>query len=119
MGGPSFPLFGDGTHVRDFTYVGDVVAANIAAMTSDPAPGTVVNIAGGGSTSMAELIALLGELAGQDLEIEQHPPQPGDVKRTGGDVTAAAEHLGWRPTTDLETGLRAQVDWVRGRTQGL
>src|SRR5690606_34569310 len=47
LGGPAFPLFGDGSHVRDFTYVADVVKANVAAATADVARGTVINIAGG------------------------------------------------------------------------
>jgi UDP-glucuronate 4-epimerase len=113
LGGPAFPLFGDGSHIRDFTYVGDVVAANLAAATAGSPPGTVLNIAGGGSITMIELIQRLGELAGESPEIDRHPPQPGDVLRTGGSIDKAREQLGWEPETSIVAGLQAQLDWAR------
>ncbi|HEX7168581.1 MAG TPA: NAD-dependent epimerase/dehydratase family protein [Acidimicrobiales bacterium] len=109
--GTSFPLYGDGSHLRDFTFVDDIVDANIAAATADVPPGTVCNAAGGGEVSMADLIALVGELAGREVAIERLPEQPGDVKRTGGTIERAARLLSWSPKTPLEKGLRAQVDW--------
>src|SRR4051812_20094766 len=65
LSGTPFPLYGDGSAVRDFTYVDDAVAANLAAAEHDCEPGTVVNIAGGSSISMTDLIALVGEVVGQ------------------------------------------------------
>ncbi|WP_436796294.1 GDP-mannose 4,6-dehydratase [Actinospongicola halichondriae] len=110
-----FPLYGDGSHVRDFTFVGDVVRANILAAGADTAPGTVVNICAGGSTSMRELIDAVGDAVGRPVVIDEQPPQPGDVDRTGGSNELARENLGWAPTTDLADGIRAQVEWHRGR----
>lgn len=111
--GKSFPLFGDGSHIRDFTYVDDVVAANIAAAEAGAAPGTVVNVAGGSSCTMAELIELVGELCGALVHLDRRPEEPGDVQRTGGAIDTTAALLGWRPMVDLATGVAAQVAWHR------
>ena len=114
LAGTPFPLFGDGTQVRDFTYVGDVVAATIAAGTADVPLTSIVNVAGGSSTSMKEVFDLIGPLAGRELVIDQRPPQPGALRRTGGDTTRARELLGWQPTVRLEDGLAAQLAWHGG-----
>jgi len=111
LGGPTFPLFGDGSQVRDFTYVGDIVAANLAAATADVAPGTVVNVAGGGSCPLSGLVELVGELVGHPVPLDRRPAQAGDVERTGGSIERARELLGWEPRVDLATGLARQVDW--------
>ncbi|HEY3941019.1 MAG TPA: NAD-dependent epimerase/dehydratase family protein [Acidimicrobiales bacterium] len=113
--GRSFALYGSGRQVRDFTYVGDVVAANLAAGGADVAPGTVVNIAGGASASMNEVIELVGELTGAPVALERQPAMPGDVERTGGTIDAADRSLGWAPVTSLRDGLEAQVAWSRRR----
>lgn len=106
-----FPLYGDGSATRDFTYVDDVVEANIAAATADIPPATVANIAGGGSCSLLDLITLVGELVGQTVPILGGPPQPGDVKRTGGSIERARAALGWKPGVSLRDGVKAQVEW--------
>jgi UDP-glucuronate 4-epimerase len=111
--GEPFPLFGDGSAIRDFTFVGDVVEANLAAAAADVAPGTVVNIAGGGETVMTDLIELTGKLVGRDITIEQGPEQAGDVPRTGGRIDQAQALLGWEPQVSLPEGLTAQVAWHR------
>jgi UDP-glucuronate 4-epimerase len=115
LGGDPFPMYGDGSAVRDFTFVDDVVAANLAAGAADVEPGTVVNVAGGGQTTMADLIRLVGEAAGREVPVRQEPAQPGDVRRTGGTIDRAHALLGWEPRVDIETGVRRQVEWHRGR----
>jgi nucleoside-diphosphate-sugar epimerase len=107
--GRRFQLFGDGTQVRDFTYVDDVVGANVAAAGADVAPGTVVNIAGGSSVSMLEVIELVAELAGRAVRVERGGSQAGDVTRTGASSDLAREMLGWEPRVTLRSGLGAQV----------
>ena len=89
--GASFPRFGDGTQVREFTYVADIVAANLAAADADVAPGTVVNIAGGGEITLNGLIAMVGELAGYRRR-HRGPPRAGRRRETQrcGDRTGAA-----------------------------
>lgn len=113
-----FPLFGDGSHVRDFTYVGDVVRANVLAGAGDVAPGTVVNVCAGGSTVMRDVIEAVGDAVGAPVPVERHPEQAGDVQRTGGSNDAARALLGWTPQTTLAEGIAAQVAWHRSRRRG-
>jgi UDP-glucuronate 4-epimerase len=111
----AFPLFGDGSAVRDFTFVDDVVRANVLAGRAEVTPGTVVNICAGGSTPMRELIETVGEAVGHPVPVDKLDEQPGDVARTGGCNDKAAAQLGWSPRTELVDGIRAQVDWHRRR----
>jgi UDP-glucuronate 4-epimerase len=106
-----FPLFGDGSQVRDFTYVGDVVAANIAAATAPELPDSPLNIAGGSSTTLLELVSLVGEAVGSEVPVDWQEAKPGDVDRTGGAVERARALIGWQPMVALQEGIRRQVDW--------
>lgn len=115
LAGDPFPLYGTGDQVRDFTFVGDVVAANLAAAEADVAPGTVVNVAGGGSIRLRDLIALAGELLGEPIAVTTLPDQAGDVHQTGGSVERAGKLLGWKPDVDIRSGLTAQIDWHRAK----
>ncbi len=111
--GGSFPMFGDGGQVRDFTFVGDVVAANLAAATADVPPGTVVNVAGGGSSTLAEIIGIIQALTGTTVELDRRPAEAGDVIRTGGAIDEAQRLLGWEPVVGVAEGLAHQVGWHR------
>jgi nucleoside-diphosphate-sugar epimerase len=115
LDGQRFPLFGDGSQVRDFTYVDDIVRATILAGTTALEPATVVNVAGGGSASMTELVALVGEAIGQAVEVEWNDAKPGDVRVTGGDISRTRQLLGWSPRVDTVEGVRRQVEWHRRR----
>jgi UDP-glucuronate 4-epimerase len=114
-GGERFARFGSGRARRDLTYVEDAVTAFLAAAAADLAPATPINVAGGSVTSLQELIGLVGSLAGQVVPIEDRPAEPGDVEMTAGDVSRAAELLGWRPSTPLVEGLAVQLAWHRSR----
>jgi nucleoside-diphosphate-sugar epimerase len=105
------PVFGDGEQVRDFTYVDDVVAANLAAATADLAPGTVLNVAGGGSISVNGLLAVLATVSGRAIAVDRLPEQPGDVRVTGGSIDRARALLGWSPQVSVAEGLARQYDW--------
>jgi len=115
--GTPFRLFGDGQQVRDFTFVSDVVAANVAAWSSDVPPGTVVNIAGGSHAVMADVISLVGELAGAPVPVQRGGKKAGDVERTGGAIDRAHQLLGWEPRVPLREGLAAEVEWCRSVVQ--
>ena len=112
--GGSFRLFGDGSASRSFTFVGDAVAATLAAMERGQA-GELYNVGGGDEATMADVIALAEQISGTTLSVERHGAATGDVRRTRADVAKAEQELGWRPTTRLEDGLRAQWAWVAGR----
>ncbi len=113
--GDSVPLFGTGEQVRDFTYVADVVAANIAAAVADVPRGTVLNVAGGGCVTVNEILGLIGATLGCELHIQHLPAQAGDVMATGGAIDAAAKSLSWQPHTALIEGLARQIAWHRSR----
>jgi nucleoside-diphosphate-sugar epimerase len=109
-----FLLFGDGGAARSFTYVGDAVAATIAAMERGRG-GTTYNVGGGEEATMSEAIAVAERIADRPLRLERLPAAAGDVRRTRADVARARDDLGWAPTTALEEGLRAQWEWARSR----
>ena len=111
--GDAFRLYGDGTQVRDVTFVDDVVAANVAAATGDVEPGSVYNVAGGAPVELRHVIETVESLTGRTITIERRPPAPGDVARTSGRTKRIEADLGWRPRTDLEHGLTAQIEWQR------
>lgn len=113
LSGGQFPMFGDGSQVRDFTHVSDIVAANLAAAESDLPGGAVINIAGGSSASLAEVIATVEKLVGREIALDRRSGQAGDVKRTGADTSLARDVLGWEPRTTLEEGLQEQIEWHR------
>jgi nucleoside-diphosphate-sugar epimerase len=113
--GGSFPRYGDGHQQREFTYVADIVAANLAAATADVAPGTSMNLAGGGEITLNELIQLVEELAGKPVAIDEHDSFAGDARRNGGATERAHALLGWAPAVSLREGIAAQLAWHASR----
>lgn len=106
-----FPLYGTGEQIRDFTYVDDIVTANIAAASSDLRPGTVLNISGGSSASMKDVLAAVESSIGVPVQVDYLASQPGDVLQTGGSNDLALSALGWHPEVTLADGIAAQVRW--------
>jgi nucleoside-diphosphate-sugar epimerase len=104
---------GDGGQSRDFAYVADVVAANIAAATApaEACAGKAYNVAGGSERSLLELLGLLQEILGTSIEPVHAEPRLGDVRHSFADTSAALADLGWKPTLDFPEGLRRTVDW--------
>ncbi|GIG28920.1 NAD-dependent epimerase/dehydratase family protein [Cellulomonas marina] len=113
--GGSLRLYGTGEQIRDFTFVEDVVSANVLAATQDVPAGTVLNIAGGTNVSVLAVFDIIREVSGRPLAIDRFPKSDGDVFRTGGDATRARELLGWVPQVGIEEGLRRQWEWVEAR----
>ena len=107
LSGLQFSVLGDGEQRRDFTFVDDVVDANVHAMESDLEPGTVVNIGTGNPTALNRVIEMVADLIGRGItRRETTPSVPGDPHRTEADVTLAAALLGWKPRTSLDSGIR-------------
>lgn len=114
MGEP-LTVFGDGRQSRDFTFVSDVVAANLAAAAApgDMCSGRVYNVAAGRPHDLLELVDTLAAIIRTEPRIEYGPPRPGDVKDSHADVAAAAADLGWRAAVPFEDGLTRAVAWMR------
>jgi UDP-glucuronate 4-epimerase len=113
--GSTFPRYGDGTQIREFTYVTDIAAANLDAAKADVAPGTYVNVAGGAEITLNALIALVGEVAGATVAVAPEPKKAGDSVRNGGAIDRARELLDWEPRVSLRDGIAAQIAWHRTR----
>ena len=113
--GDPIEVFGDGCQSRDFTFVGDIVAATRAAGEADTSAGRVFNIGGGGSVSVNRALETLAGIAGRPLDVRHCERQEGDVADTGADTSRARAELGFAPQTALQDGLAAELEWVRER----
>lgn len=110
--GEQIVIYGSGEQVRDFTYVDDVVAANILAGTRSLRPGTVLNVSGGSHTSVNEVLEIFADVAGTTLSVTHIGAAAGDVRRTGGDTTAIRTALQWTPSVGLREGIERQFEWA-------
>lgn len=110
-------IHGDGLQSRDFTFIDDAVAANVLASEApaDVVAGQVYNIARGESTTILELLDLLGRIAGLKVEPEFVDSRPGDVRRSLADVGAARRDLGYQPAMTLIEELGRTVEWFLAR----
>ena len=107
-------IFGDGGQSRDFTYVEDVVTANLLACLAPPAAvGTVCNIACGEQITILELHCCLCEALAVEIEPIFAPPRPGDVRHSRADIARARRLLGFEPQYSFAQGLQAAITWYR------
>jgi UDP-glucuronate 4-epimerase len=116
--GDSLTVFGDGEQTRDFTFVGDVVAATRAAAISPAAPGRVYNIGGGSAVSVNDVLGLLTSLTGRRLDVRYVDAERGDVRNTGAETARARRELGFRAATSFEDGLWAELQWMQEQELG-
>jgi UDP-glucuronate 4-epimerase len=126
LAGEPIPVFNHGEMHRDFTYIDDIIAGVVAALDSPPAddgaekaggsvkPHALYNIGNNRSEHLMKVVGLLEEACGKKAEIEMLPMQPGDVPATYADITAIQRDLGYAPTTSIEEGVPAFVEWYRG-----
>lgn len=114
--GRDFTVFGDGSHIRDFTYVDDVARANLLAATREEiVGGEVLNVCGGTSVLVRDLISEVEDACGKRLLVNFAAEQPGDVRQTGGDNSRAQQKLGWKPEIGIAEGVRREVAWFRSQ----
>src|ERR1051325_620886 len=105
-------IYGDGEQSRDFTYIDNVVAANLSAADANGASGKVINVANGQRITLNQLLAELKELTGrQDVTAEYKEPRVGDVRHSLADNTLAQEFLGYDSRWGLRAGLQRAIDW--------
>jgi UDP-glucose 4-epimerase len=106
-------VHGDGEQTRDFTFVADVVRANLAAADSPKAAGAVVNVAGGRQISLNALLATIQRLVGSHVQPHRDAARVGDVRHSLADLGQAQDLLGWRPEVPLEEGLLRTIEHLR------
>ncbi len=109
--GEPIVVYGDGEQTRDFTYVEDIVSANLLAL-RDEAVGQIFNIGGGARVSLRSTIATLEKVVGRTAQVAFQPPQRGDMRDTYADTAAARTILGYTPRVRLEEGLVREVEWI-------
>ncbi len=110
--GKEISVFGDGLQSRDFTYVSDIVEANLLCM--DKAPeGESFNIGGGSRTTLLEVFDILGEIAGKKPSLRFETVEKVDVRHTWADMSKARDVLGYRPTVSPKEGLSKQFEWLK------
>jgi len=113
--GRSPDIYGDGEQSRDFTYVSNVVDANMLALEANGVGGQVFNVACGSTGSVNELLSELQEILGTSIPANYLDPRPGDVKHSFADVGKAVRLLGLAPKVAFKEGLRLTVDWYRSQ----
>lgn len=116
--GNQIVVYGDGEQSRDFTYVSDIVAANLAAM-HNGRPGERYNIGDGNHATVNEVLRLLERLIGEQARVSYIGRQLGDAAHTSADTTAARAELGFMPHVTLAEGLGHEVDWLLRRAETL
>lgn len=109
--GDEITLYGDGDQTRDFTFVSDAVAANLACMDA-PVSGDLFNVGGGSRISVNRVLELMQSISGREARIRRIDDQKGDVRHTFADTTRAREALGFRPSVSTEEGLRREWEWI-------
>jgi UDP-glucose 4-epimerase len=102
-------IHGDGGQSRDFTYVADVVEANLLAAAADGVGGAVLNVSGGRPATVLELADTLGALLDRPVQKRHVPARPGDVRESWADLSEARERIGYEPRTSLREGLQHTV----------
>lgn len=115
LAGEQPTIYGDGEQSRDFTYIDNVVEANLlaAAAPAEKASGQVMNAATGSRITLNQVFALLCELTGYKGKPAYGPPRAGDIRDSLADIRLAGELIGYRPKVDFREGLRRTVEWYR------
>ncbi|MBI3945555.1 MAG: SDR family oxidoreductase [Armatimonadetes bacterium] len=119
LAGKPLRVDGDGTQSRDFTYVENVVQANLRALEAPGVSGEVFNIACGQRYDLNFLVRELAAIIGTEPRVERAPARPGDVPHSLADISKAQRLLGFEPAVDFREGLRRTVAWLRGEERSL
>lgn len=115
--GESPKVYGDGEQTRDFTYIDNVIEANVLAANAPDARGDVVNIACGASISVNRIIEMINERLGRNVQPNYVPTRPGDIRDSWADIALARERIGYQPIVDIAEGLKRTIEWYQTRTQ--
>lgn len=106
-------IYGDGEQSRDFTYIDNIVEANLLAARARQTAGQVINIACGQAVTVNEIIDMINKSLGKSVKPTYTDPRPGDVKHSHADITLAQNLIGYKPTVQFKDGLKLAIDWYR------
>ena len=106
-------IFGDGNQTRDFTYVKDIVKANILAANSEVNDGVVLNIACNKNININELLRLINDALGTQIEAKYADPRQGDIKDSLADISRANALIGFSPDYNLQSGIKETINWLK------
>src|SRR3989338_975508 len=107
------PIFGTGKQSRDFTYISNVVSANILAATAPGIKHEVFNVANGKDNTVLDLVGTLNKIIGKSIKPKFLPVRPGDVFRTSADITRIKQKINYKPSVSFEEGLKRAVEYFR------
>lgn len=107
----SIPVYGDGTTMRDYTFIEDIVAGVCSALEYDKTPYEIINLGGGSPVTLNQMIETIETEMGKKAVINRLPMQAGDVNKTVSDITKAQKLLGYNPKTTFREGIRKFLDW--------
>jgi UDP-glucose 4-epimerase len=111
LAGTEATVYGDGEQSRDFTYVGNVVQANLQACEAEQASGLAINIGTGNRYTLNQTLALLEKVSGRTAKAKYAPPRSGDIRDSQADISLAREVLGYNPRVGFEEGLKHTFAW--------
>ena len=109
----AIPIYGDGQQTRDFTFVSDVIAANLAAATVPQAVGEIINIGGGSRVVLSEVLDTMAEIIGKPIKKNYIEKAMGDARHTAADVSKARKILEYKPKVSLTEGLTQEWQWIK------
>ena len=109
----SIPVYGDGSTMRDYTYIEDILNGICAAIEYDKTPYEIINLGGGSPVTLSQMIRTIEKVLNKQAKIERLPMQPGDVNKTVSDISKAQKLLNYEPKTTFEEGIKKFVKWKR------
>ncbi len=111
--GDEIEIYGDGNQTRDFTFISDIIDANILAMSSEINNAEVFNIGGGSRKTLNDIVKIIEDIIGKKVRVRYVEKQKGDVRHTYADISRANEELGYKPKTGIKNGLEREIEWLR------
>ncbi|NET00537.1 MAG: NAD-dependent epimerase/dehydratase family protein [Sphaerospermopsis sp. SIO1G2] len=109
----AIPIYGDGQQTRDFTFINDIIAANLAAATVPEAVGEIFNIGGGSRVVLTEVLETMENIVGKSIQRNHIGKAMGDARHTAADISKAKKILGYQPKVSLKEGLQREWEWVK------
>ena len=107
------PVYGDGTTMRDYTFIEDIISGICSAIEYNKTPYEIINLGGGSPVTLNQMISTIEEALGKKAIINRLPMQPGDVDKTVSDITKARKLLNYNPQTSFKEGIKKFVEWRR------